>query len=107
MKSTDLEKMESVDALKRLLNPDSTVYAILRSKSKNGMSRTFDLIVFDEHGNDFHLSRRIAALLDLTFDQNKEGLKVRGVGTNVGLHVVSEVGRLVFGGTHKLRQVWL
>lgn len=104
---TQQEKQEAIDNLRRILKPGDTVFGIVRSVSRSGMSRTIDFYAFKAAGEDepgrkrcgevdrFYLSGYIATALG--YSRDKWGaLKIQGCGMDMVHHVIYSTSRTLF-----------
>ena len=90
------ERVEAVGRLKKLVKPGDTVYTTLRSVSRSGMSRVVDLHVIGPDGQLDWIGGMAARAIDMTYDQNRRGLKVGGCGFDAGFEVVYNLGRALW-----------
>lgn len=106
-RETQKEKEEAISRLREILKPGDTVFGIVRSVSRSGMSRTIDFYAFKAAGPDepgrkhcgevdrFYLSGYIATALD--YRRDKWGaLKVQGCGMDMVHHVAYGISRHLF-----------
>lgn len=81
---------KSLETLRKLCPRGSTIYYVIRSVSKSGMSRTIDFYTIAEsYGKQelVYLSGYISDVLG--YNRNRQGsLKVSGCGMDMGFHVV-------------------
>jgi hypothetical protein len=92
----------------------STVYCILRSRSRSGMSREIGLVIFKD-GAEFgqldrvvyHPNHLASELSGERVNKAGEGLVVRGCGMDMGFHLVSNLAIVIYGRSDALRHVWL
>lgn len=94
--ATNAVRQEAIAHLRTIINPGDTVYTVLRSVSRSGMSRTVDVIKIDKDGNPCRLTHSVAVALDFTYDRKQEALKVQGCGMDAGFEVVYHLGRALF-----------
>jgi hypothetical protein len=88
------ERENALASLRKLLTPGDTVYAIVRSVSRSGMSRTIDFYTFTD-GTPSYLSGHISKALD--YRRNDSGaLKVGGAGMDLASHCVYHLGRALY-----------
>lgn len=108
-------KAESLAFLKGKLSAKDTVYTILRSRAPSGMSRRigFVIVTADHDGKPgiLDITRWVADVLEYTTDTEKEGIAVKGFGTDHGCQCVMNLSSYVFEGEdqpyYKLNQRWL
>lgn len=94
-KAQEAEKLEAINRLKEILKPGDTVYTVVRSVSRSGMSREIDVYFFDKKGNKFYLSYLVSRALE--YKQADNGaLKVGGCGMDMGFHVVYGLSRTLY-----------
>jgi hypothetical protein len=92
--SKERDKEEARDALKRVLSPGDTVYGIVRTVSRSGLSRTIDFYAIQQN-QPIYLSGYMSTLLGIS--RNKEGaLKVSGCGMDMIFATVSDLSRTLF-----------
>ena len=102
MKNESLKEKES---LKELLKEGDTIYTVLRSVSRSGMSRAIDCYVFRDN-KPLYLSYAIATVLDER--QNETGaVKVTGCGMDMGFHLVYNLSSVLYKDGYALHQAWL
>jgi hypothetical protein len=88
--SKERDKEEARDALKRVLSPGDTVYGIVRTVSRSGLSRTIDFYAIQQN-QPIYLSGYMSTLLGIS--RNKEGaLK----GSGCGMEMVIDLSRTLF-----------
>lgn len=93
-------KAEALDDLRALLPPGSTVHTVLRNVSRSGMTRSIDAYYIEpgDRGEvvKHWLSYRIAAVLDLPYDREREAVKVSGAGMDMGFWLVYALSRKLY-----------
>ena len=90
---SEIEKAKS--SLRESLKPGDTVYTVLRSVSKSGMSRRIDFYVI-KNDKPLYLSGLIGIVLGIGRSMDKDGLKVDGCGMDMGFSVVYNLGSVLF-----------
>lgn len=94
-KAQKAEQQEAITKLREWLKPGDTVYTILRHVSRSGMQREISLVIINKGGEILHLNYSVAKALD--YRQGKrDGLIVGGCGMDMGLHLVYNLGRVLF-----------
>lgn len=89
-----IEREEATTRLRAILHPGDTVYGIVRTVSRSGMSRTIDFYRFD--GNErVYLSGWMATALDYR-RTDRGALKVGGCGMDMIFATVYNLGRTLF-----------
>lgn len=91
------ERAEALATLREILPPGSTVYCVLRSVSRSGMSRRIDFYRIEDN-QPRYLSGLIAKVLDMRHpaDSRQQGLRVDGCGMDMGFHIVYTVARVLY-----------
>lgn len=89
-KSKAEERAAARERLRTMLPPGATVYCVLRSVSRSGMTRRIDFYAMINGHMEF-LSGFIGKVLGLRRSHNEDGLVVHGVGMDAGMHVVYEL----------------
>lgn len=103
--------------LRKFLKPGDTVYCVLRSRSKSGMSRRIDFykIVKPVRGSmnkqpcPQFLTGWMSVLrpAGMTWNPDKTGGLVHGVGMDMGFAVVYDLAEELFGDGYKLKSEWI
>lgn len=106
------EKAEALENLARYLPEGSTVYCVLRSVAKSGMSRRIDFYTItpndlDEKPRLKYLSGYIARAFGYTLDKAKEGLRVNGCGMDAGSEVVHNLSWALNKSGYTIRHEWI
>jgi hypothetical protein len=100
MKKADREREEAITRLREWITPGDTLYCVLRSCSRSGMSRIIDLQGFKPTttGELQHFSYGYNAALALGwgYDRKREGVKVGGCGMDMGFHLVYSLSSVLF-----------
>ena len=100
------ERQIEIAELRDQLKPGTTVYTVLRHVSDSGMSRMIDLYYVAD-GEILRVTWSAAKVLELTYDRNKEALRVEGCGMDMGFHVVNALSRMVHQDSQALKHRWL
>ncbi len=109
-KYTKQEVAESLARLREWIKPGDTVYTIVRSVSRSGMSRNISLVLFrrDEDGREYtmHPNYHAARVLGETLvnDQGSDALRVHGAGMDMAWHTVYCLSHALFGKDDALTQ---
>ena len=121
MKHTKAEIEEQTTRLKAWLPKGSTVFTILESVSKSGMSRQIRLVAFgrddsgkitlDDNGEPYLIHPNYGASVILGWTQAKprsgDGIKVGGCGMDMGFHLVYSLSCALHGDGYALNHRWL
>ena len=95
-KTQQSERDEAIARLRETLKPGDTVYTVLRSVSRSGMTRGIDAYKIED-GTPIWLSGLIARAG--LFSLNKHDcLSVGGCGMDMGFHVVDTLSYMLYGG---------
>lgn len=87
------EASEARDGLLEFIKPGDTVYTILRSVSRSGMSREISVVIKSGEGVqniDWYVCRILGDHL------GREGIKVTGCGMDMGFHLVYSLSSVLF-----------
>lgn len=107
MTRKEREQQEYVDALKSWgVEPGDTIYTVLRHVSPSGMTRVIGVYKI-ENNEPMWLSYATARALGWSFDGEREGVKVRGVGMDMGFHLVYTLSQKLFDDRYALKHRWL
>lgn len=115
MKYTKDEVERATDDMAALVSPGDTVYTVIRSVAKSGMSRTLSLFVVKD-GKLRNVTWDVSRILGypLSDVNGHRALRVNGAGMDMGFHVVYSLSHELFqrgsDGTDKgyaLTQEWL
>lgn len=88
-------RANAIEQLRKILKPGDTVFTVIRSVSRSGMSRRIDAYAIAD--NDLrYLSGYIATALDWPHPNHDGGIKVDGCGMDMGFHLVYTVSRILF-----------
>lgn len=104
--------IEAVNRLRALLKPDDTVYTVLRTVARSGLSRTIGVFMVDG-GRIRDITRLTARACGLTMNQAGDGVRVHGGGMDMGFWLVYELASSLFAGDSKgdpgyaLKHAWL
>lgn len=86
--------------LRKVLKPGSVVYACMRYRSPNGLTRRFSLfIISKDHRKKLtirDISYLAAEATGFYYDKPHEAIRVRGFGMDMGFHCVYSLGRALF-----------
>lgn len=94
------DKAEALATLRELLPVGTTVYANVRHVSRSGMSRVISLHIATPDGIR-DISWLAAQVTGFRYDLLVGGLKVRGVGMDMGFHTVYSLSRALYPEGHK------
>jgi len=107
-KAQEAERQEAIAELQALLPKGSTVYAVIRSVSRSGMSRRIDLYTIAAgYGTDrgpsseryglAYLTGLASTVLGWSADARKGGLRVDGCGMDMCFHTVYNLSACLYG----------
>lgn len=100
----DLELAE--DRLRAWMPRGSTVYTILRSRSRSGMQRVIGLVVFAD-GYAVHPNSAAATVLGRRWKPDHDGVVCNGAGMDMGFELVYSLGQKLYGDGYALKPQWL
>lgn len=93
------DRADAIEQLHKLVTPGATLYTVLRSVSRSGMSRNIDVYAMTVENGALvkrWLSPLIARATGITFDRKRESLKMGGCGMDMGFAIVYDVGRTLY-----------
>lgn len=93
-KITKADKEKALETLKEMLKPGDTIYTKMVHRSRSGIYRVIDLYVIRDN-KPLRLSYFAGILLE-GYDRKHEGAKAGGCGMDMGFHLVSNLGYLLF-----------
>jgi hypothetical protein len=108
-KLKDEEEKEALLQLREILEPNDTIYIVLNGESKSGMTRWINLYVIKDN-KPYRILHLIAKALGEKIDFEKEGIKIGGIGYDVGLDVVERLNeklKKTFKIDFRLKHEWL
>ena len=85
---------EAIATLRETLKPGMTVYTVLRSVSRSGMSRNIDLFVIEDKA-PCNITWLAAKATGYSTDASG-ALKMGGCGMDMGFHAVYELSRVLY-----------
>lgn len=116
-KVTKSEREESIALLRDWLSEGDTVYCILRSVSRSGLSRQVSPLALEKYTtydgretiSDCHLAYHVARVLGWSYRENtgNSAVVVDGCGMDAAAHMVDSLSRVLFGKGDALRYRWL
>ena len=95
MTKKQTDKEEAIARLREWLKPGDTVYTILRSVSRSGMSREIGVVI-NRDGAFLHPNYAVADALGWRINKHGDGIKVSGCGMDMGFHVVYNLGYVMY-----------
>lgn len=119
-KAKEAERAEAIDKLRAWIKPGDTVYTILRSVSRSGMSRHISVVVFQD-GRPLHPNYSVSKALGyaplVRSLGGADALRVGGAGMDIGFGLVYNLAKVLYPDTNQsggyergacaLRQEWL
>lgn len=89
------ERAEAIEALRELCPAGTTVYTVLRSVARSGMSRHIDLYVI--RNNEPRWITRLACKATgvMHFDERKDCARISGCGMDMGFHAVYSLSHVL------------
>lgn len=85
-------RQRAEDMLRKFCPKGSTVYGVVRSVSRSGMSRRIDFYVIDKaDARPVFLTGYISTFLRMPWKDQRDGLTVNGCGMDMIFHVVNNL----------------
>ncbi len=115
MKRTKAEREDALRMLRGMMQPGDTVYTVLLSRARSGMSRTLDVYAFlpcPDEGPRAVTKRRLTMLVSKVvgyrYEERSEAIRVEGCGFDAGHDVVYNLDYMLFPDDHTpLRHEWI
>lgn len=103
-----LEKAEALADLKRIFPRGSTVYTILRSAAKSGLSRVVSVVAISD-GYATHPNWAVSVALGLRAKRGgaHDGVTMQGGGMDMGWELSYRLGELLYNDGNALKHQWL
>jgi len=103
MKSTQVEKEESINLLKNMLKDGDTIYTSLAQVSASGMYRHIKPILIKDN-EPLLLSYFVSKVLDYPYKNKTYAVGVGGCGMDMGFHLVNTLEHAL---NIKLKHRWI
>lgn len=104
-KYTAEEITESIERLTEVMPKGSTVFTVVRSVSRSGMSRVISVHTVTKDGDIRDWSYNVARVLGWTLTD--EGITAQGVGMDMGFYLVYTLSRALHDDGYALKQRWI
>lgn len=108
--ATKDEQTNAQEMLREMFPKGSTVPLVLRYTSRTGMSRAISVLHAGPDGIE-DVSWMVARALNWKLDRNNGGVKVNGVGMDMGFHLVYTLAQTLYGtedkGGYALTSRWI
>ena len=95
MRQKELERQEAIARLKESVKPGDTVYTQLKHVSRSGMLRVIQVVKMEDN-RPLYLGYNVAAAVDMPYDRKKEGVRIGGVGMDMGFALVYDLSYQLF-----------
>ena len=99
-KATDAVKAEQLANLRKWIKPGDTIYTVLESRAASGMSRWIRVLIpfvrDDGRIGFIHPNHAVSIVLGYRRDDRREGVQVRGCGTDAGFEIVYNLGKALW-----------
>lgn len=92
--------------LLRLLRRGTTIYTMVHSISRSGLTRRISVYVVI-NGEIQDITYLVSRVTSFSIRRDARGLYVQGVGMDMGFHVVYTLSRVLFDDGYALNQRWL
>jgi hypothetical protein len=90
-----MDENEAREYLRKVCPPGTTVYTVLRSVARSGMSRRIDLYVIEDN-RPIWITRPACTATGFGFNERDETMKLQGYGMDMGFHAVSTLSRVLY-----------
>jgi|SRR5581483_6570102 len=95
MTSKNDKKQESINELRKIVQPGDTVYTKMIHVSRSGMSRVLDVYLIKDN-TPLRITRRVAEAIGARYSRKHEGVVMGGCGMDMGFQAVYLLGRVLF-----------
>ena len=99
-----MDKQEAINGCRRMIPPGTTVWCVVRSVSRSGMSRRIDCYVIQD-GQLLYVSYYVANAIG--WSVSDKGILSRGCGMDMGFHLVGTLSHSLYGNEGNLRARWI
>jgi hypothetical protein len=96
VRAKEREREEARATLREIVKPGSTVYTVLRSRSRSGMNRKIDVYAMEDN-EPRRITYQVAKACEIPYNTKAEALSVSGCGMDMGFHVVYELSHALYG----------
>ena len=101
-----MNKEEAIEKLKEAIKPDDILYTQLHHVTKSGMTRYIGVrAIKDDYPYDY--TYLVAKALDWKTSEKHNGIKVGGVGMDMGSHLIHNLSYVLYGDEYAIKQRWL
>jgi len=100
------EKQQAMEFLRKVVREGSTIYTVLRHVSQSGLTRSISVYAIVDN-EVVYLDWYVATVLNLKQDIKHDGIKISGVGSDLGFEIVYNLSYCLFGNGYKLKHKWL
>lgn len=100
------EKEVAREILERFFPKGSTVYTVLRSVSRSGMTRIIGVVAIQD-GEPYHPNYATAAILDRAVKFDRDGVVCHGAGMDMGFELAYSIGRALYDDGYALNHRWI
>jgi hypothetical protein len=104
-KVDEVDRLECLDALRKDLPPGTPVYTVVRHVTRDGCTRDISLHFVTRQGDIATCVHRTATVLGE--DVRNSGVRVRGVGMDMGYALVRRLSTVLHDDPDALTQRWL
>jgi hypothetical protein len=90
------DRDDALTALRGWVLPGSKLYTIVRSVSRDGMSRSISVLKAHDQPGSQEIDRldwHVSVVLDLKLDTKNGGVRIHGVGMDMGFEVIYQLSR--------------
>lgn len=96
---TKAERAQAIEDLRQMFPEGSTVYTIVRSIARSGMSREISVLCIHDKSTVYHPNWSVAAVTGITLNRGgwRDGLIVKGCGFNHSQYIADMVSIALYG----------
>lgn len=96
MTKKEHEQEKARESLRKMIPPGTTVYTMIKSVSRSGMSRKINAYIIRDN-EPVWISPMVAKAVGYRFDDKTESIVVEGCGMDMGFHLVNSLSYALHG----------
>ncbi len=111
-KISKTERETALANLRKWFPKGSTVYTILRSVGRTGMSRTIGIVSIETDNGEpivLHPNYAVSVVLGLRWKSGGigDGVMIQGAGMDIGFEIAYRLGRVLYDDGYALKHRWI
>jgi len=106
MKVSKKQREESIEELKKWIEPGDTVFTRLDHVSQSGMTRHISVLLILDKDTILYPNWHVSNVLGWT-QAKRDGIKVTGCGMDMGFHLVYTLSHILFNDGYAINHSWI